>query len=199
MGVRGVLVGTAQGQWQWLPVGPHRPPEPRSATETLYGELWAAGLCFCLIPLTLALRAIRRTWVSVGSVVLPWALCVTGLVIGLQEMDGYYLGPAVVADLIIAMATLALCATLIVFIILALRKRLFAQQLSPAAWGAVVATTVLGTGGFILPYALWLTGGIARYGLATAFALLLMGMIVFAGDQFVRHILKSPAQVSGST
>jgi hypothetical protein len=186
MGHDGVLVRLADGQWQWVEVGPYSLntfDKTQFLQLLLSGELWLAGLLVILSLTTiiqpmrndvrcLDMAALALAWLSWGSATLMF--------LPVSRQDAL-MGLPLAAVLVLA----AICGGSIgiVDIFNVYEEKRIA--LLPMFGIAIITASM-----FMLPYIIWTQGNIQHHSTATLFAVALTATTIFAGQQCMKRVFQ---------
>lgn len=162
MGHDGVLVRTPDGEWQWVAVGPFERVEFEGASDRfglIVGELYLALILPAAVVGVVALPFGARTRFRTALVMIGCLSWLGGVILSpAYSVRGYLALPMVISLAVPGVACLA-TGFQGVTALLALPRRMFIRA----------AAFAIGTGLlFFVPYALWVTTGVVRYGTAMA-------------------------------
>ena len=167
MGVDGVLVRPADGDWRWVAVGEYRRSDIQTVGQAgmlLGGELWLAFVLVFLVFGVVTWPVRRRIWLSIVLVLswIGWLFVVWG--VPPAQTWGY--SSAAVPFLIIAVGVLGLAA--------AIGRAVDVGRIRPGSLWVYGVISLLIAVLSVVPYALWAAGVIARYRVSSVIAMVLV-------------------------
>jgi hypothetical protein len=192
MGHQGILLGTPDGKWQWIAVGPYFRSQPASIGDFVFllrTELWLGLVLAVLVVGTFFWRTRKRnykkisTWLVGISWLVAWGAWLFAAIIGEPATNNNY-GYAWVTIL----PPIWLAAIVGVPLAIAVSVEVF--HFAPRALGILLTTAVGSALLYLVPLFIWAAGGIPRYASAAIYASALVVAVLLAGDRFLQFVLR---------
>jgi hypothetical protein len=182
MGLDGVLVRTAEGEWAWAVIGPYYYGDLSQtiAANFLEPEFFAAGLLLLLLPPTVTVTSLKRHEISDLALFFAWFVWFIVIAVS-QELEVF--GSLIGCPILLCFVVGTLLNVPNIGMILDDEKR----SIGMSIW----TITLIGYGLFLLPYALWVRGTVPNYNSAGTFAFILALSVIIAGNIFIRQRFKA--------
>jgi hypothetical protein len=194
MGHAGVLVRQANGNWQAVKVGPYGRVDLQGVDKIIVLLAGEGLMALVLLPLMIATltplvtRARRKRLYQIVTILAWLVWCGTLLVLPPARSTGYFRNLYIPAAILIAVFAAPI----------ALQRVAAVIRQHPAALGPLALVAAISLVLFMLPYVLWSQGGIPAYSTATAFAVVLVVVTMFAGARYLRTYFLTPSGTSES-
>jgi hypothetical protein len=192
MGQQGILLGSPDGNWEWVGVGRYFRDQPSNVDDIvslLNTEFW---LSFILVLLTIGSFFWRTrkqnfrkfgTWLRILLLAIIWATWM---------FSAIYMAPATHNNF---GYTWAFILPPIWFVALlgaplSIEGLLHIYHISRHGLVVIVVTALSTALLYLLPYLIWSVGGIPRYNTASVFAVILILATLYAGDRYLHRTLQ---------